>query len=595
MKITEIKSVTFDIESEGLDWVNDKLLLIGYRYNSSGPVFQLDNTLGEDDELFRQVLADSRITKRGHNIKFDTLFLLRNGYSVSGTYDDTSILCYLEDPFRPNGLKDLVETKLGKNVCRLGDLAFKPLKKERPILETFYIDYYFIIDGWWYRKDKLKEYNKNDVINCDDLRKEVIANDWYTKVEQPLISFFIDTEFRGIQLSEPILQDLFKELDKTLGELEKEIGVENCNSSAQISSKLRELGTNLVVKTATGKDKTDKLVLKQLSWGGNALATTILRYRELSKLHTTYVMPLLSKSDALGRLHGSFNQAGHNKDDGSYANAPKTGRLSSSNPNLQNIPDRTEEGRKIRKAFIPTSGYLMFDSDLKRIEPKIIAHFSQSKKLLELNKSGVDTHAMFASDIFRKPVLELKPIERFIGKTSWLASTYGCQPKKLKEICERQSPDPIYLTESYFAEIQENFWAANPELSSWRTQLIAETRNLGYITTIGGRRIKIPGLRPWPKSEWARAEVERVIVNYKIQGSAADVMKLVLIRFQNEFVKTGLGHILATIHDEVLGEYKDEGKYDIISIVNNIMTSTVKLNNVPIEADTKIIKDWSEK
>lgn len=591
------KTLTIDLETSGLDWQRDKIYLIGYRINSHGDVVQIPPHDYQQDETFRQLLADPKVTKRGHNIKFDLHFLRSNGYVVNGPMDDTSILSYLEDPFRSTSLKDLVEQKLGKKVVRMEDFAIRPKKKE---LQNYTGNSQFYqVDKDFYPKEKMLEYHKADVINCDQLRADVRATDWYKNVEQPLLGIIFNMEHRGIQLDIPHFKRLKEKYELALQEITERVGGINIRSSDQLAEYIKKNGGKLSEKTEKGKLKVDKLILKRLLWSGAEYARPLLEYRKLSKLLSTYVNPLLEQSDATGRIHGSFNQAGSESSPGESSGGTKTGRLTSSGPNLQNIPDRTEEGKEIRRGFIPTKGYILGDSDLKQIEPRLVAHYTQNKFLLNAYEKGLDTHAVMGGIIFNKSPESLTKMERFTGKTSWLADFYGCSAPKLKIISETYSDEalPASYDERYYANVKQALERGNPQLYSWRREHIQTTRALGYITTIGGRNIKIPGLNS--KDRFERFAAERQAVNYLIQGSAADIMKLILVRLDKEFIQKGYGHILGTIHDEVLFEFEDNLldhiNLRVIDIVRDVMTSTVKLKNVPIDSDTKIIKDWSEK
>lgn len=585
------KVMTLDVEATGLDWLRDRIYLVGYRVDY-GNVIQFEPSVVGWPSDFVAWLADPNVVKRGHNIKYDILMLKAAGLEVKGLLDCTQVLSYLENPFDSVKLKDLVENKLKKDVTRMDDFGFKLLKKDAKYL-TEYADHYFVgHDGLWFRKDLMYEYNRADVINCDELRKDVIATDWYTNVEQPLIQILVDVESRGTQLDRPYLEKLNKDyLDKLAVLVARLEGLENPNAPVQVA---KFLGL-------PEGSSTDKLILKKLAWEGNQKAKDILEYRKIKKLHSTYVLPLLQKADEHSRIHGSFNQAGREKSDGDGVKGTRTGRLSSSDPNLQNIPARTEEGNLIRQAFVPSLGKRMADADLKQIEPRAVAHYTQNPLLLKAFAEGIDTHALMASVIFERPLEDYskenllkyheRKVERFIGKTSWLADFYGCYAPKLKEICERNSDDPLPYDLAYYEDVQRRLRANNPQLYEWREQHIATVRSLGYVQTVGGRVIHIPSLHSRRYGE--RMEAERRAVNYQIQGSCADIMKLITVRMHRElpFLK-----MLAFVHDEILCEY-DEEYDDAMALwhINDVMGTTVFFKNVAIEADAKVVTNWSEK
>lgn len=585
----DIKTLTLDLETGGLDWKKDEVYLIGYRLNGQGGVVQVP--CFDENEILRVALADPKVIKRGHNIKFDVMFLLKNGYEINGVLDCTSLLAYLNDPLSSSSLKECVERILKKKVTRMEDFAFRPLKKENKILEAFYNNYYYKVGLDWYRKDLMIPYNEADVTNCDELRRELPTTKWYTEVEQPLLIILMNAEIRGIQLDITYLKELETEYEEKIKEIEKGFPEINVKSTKQVSQYLQETGARLTERTDKGATKVDKMVLKRLSWNSNNSARQFLHHRELNKLLSTYVRPLTEQSDKGGRVHPSINQVGGRDSKG----GTRTGRLSSSNPNIQNISKRTKEGLRIRKAFIASPGMILCESDLSQIEPRILAHYCQSPKLLKAYNNKEDLYVKLACDMFRKSENQISKIERFTAKTAFLATVYGCWYKKLKMIMETYSDEPIPYTDEDYKEIQENFWKGNPEIQSWRRQHIEHTIKLGYIDTIGGRQIKIPNLKKI--SPWERQDIERMIINYSIQGSASDVIKKIVVRFDKEFQQQGYGHILATVHDSVLFEMP-ASKYgfieDNLSLINHIMTTTVKLNGLPIECETKIGKSWAD-
>lgn len=588
MNLKDIKVLTIDTESDVVGetpnpW-SDKLILIGYRYNETGPVEYVNWDRGErPSELFMEVCKSPHILKRAHNCKYDLLVLRANDIDTVAPYDDTRILAYLEDPFQEVGLKKLVKTKLHASAETFDEVRtiLVPSKSKskkdtgkmvEKKLQTSEVD-----------RPKLCEYNAADVTNCDKIRTLSYADQWYKKVEQPLIDVIFRMEVEGMGVNVPYLKELGEEYEKEIKTLEASFSF-NPRSPKQVKEYLK----------ASGLDSSDtsKHTLKLLNWSSKLdlqqrdFFKRFLRYREIHKLYCTYIEPITRQTDDKGRLHGSFNQAGSDKS----AGGTKTGRLTSNGPNLQNIPSRSVEGKRIRNAFCGSVGQHLFISDLAQIEPRFVAHFSQSPKLIKAYKEKIDTHGMFGSLIFEKPIDQLTKMERFIGKTSWLATVYGCSAKKLKFIVELNSDEAINLDEAYFQKIQDKFIQTNPEIWNWRTEHINRTRALGYVKTFGGRTIKIPNLHS--NNKWDRLGAERMAVNYLIQGSAADTIKIILVELDKELVLTGRGIITAQVHDELVGEIKDPQDLDLI---HNVMTRTVHLKNVDIEAETKLVKNWSEK
>ena len=618
--------ITLDLECTGLDFQRDKILLTGYTVNGK------DFTQSEQpDGRLRELLADPASTLRGHNIRFDALFLASFGFEIKCQFEDTRVLAYLTWPEAPShSLKALVRERLREEPTELSDIKFKPLKKDASYLDES--EYYRFSDGELVRKDLLRKYHRADILNVDRLYPHYTVSDWFREVEQPLTRILYEMQLYGAPLDGNVLEALklrFSErsLD-LLSNLKREAKKEdfNPNSSAHKRLALEARGYKLeeiCEKTKGGDWSVDAALLKSLSHKGDAFASTLLEYSKLAKLLSTYVGPLALGSLLDGRIHGAINQAGSEDADGDGSQGTKTGRLASSEPNLQNIPSRTKEGKEVRRAFVSSGPeWHMFDSDLSQIEPRLVAHYSQAPKLINAYANNLDTHGMFANDIFGR-VVGKDSIERFIGKTSWLATVYGCSYKKLLFICEGYSDGPLTLDTTnykaafdyldlglkkkvikecgadyrkiyeqwmFFKDVQKRFEATNPEIFEWRNTHINRTRRLGYVVTIGGRRICIDGLDSNVFSE--RLQAERKAVNFLIQGSASDLLKLIMIRAQKELVNPGKGRIFAVVHDELLGELKDPKDIDL---VKDIMENTCVLRNVKIKADGKLVNNWSEK
>jgi len=644
--------VTLDLETTGLDWQKDTILLLGYRLDRKGDVLY-------DKEILRPMLSDPDVVLSGHNIKFDALFLANAGFDIQCHLEDTRVLAYLNWPeATSHSLKALVKERLRRKPTELSDIKFKPLKKDKEYLT--HEEYFQFSDGEIVRKDLLSAYHRDDIINVDRLRAILTNSEWFTEVEMPLTKMLFEMELYGCPIDTSgvgVLDAAFTERERALLEQLLHSGAVappdkkgkpqtyNPNSTAHNAFTLQTLGHNLeeiCEKTAKGAYCVDKKLLKSLNWKGDRYAGTLLQYRKYSKLLSTYIRPFSEGASRDGRIHGSINQAGSENADGDGSKGTNTGRLSSSDPNLQNIPSRTKEGKEVRKLFISSHETThMFDSDLSQIEPRLIAHYTQAPKLLTAYANGVDTHGLFANDIFPgcdhtdKHILETNPraaTERFIGKSSWLATVYGCSYRKLLTICENFSDDPldldlepyypmydtlqetcntrgkclkckkhlqknvgkdarkIYAQWMFFKNVQDTFKAKNPELFAWRDTHVARTRRIGYVVTLGGRRIDVKGLDSADFKE--RSSAERRAVNYLIQGSAADTMKLTMVRFQNEFVKPGYGRAFCTVHDEILGEMYDKKH---IVLVKDIMENTMKLRNVLIKADSKLVANWGDK
>lgn len=627
--------ITLDLETTGLDFQKDQILLCGYRIDRKGEVLY-------DKEFLYKALSEPNNLLSGHHIRFDALFLASAGFSVLCQLEDTRVLAYLNWPEAPDhSLKTLVRERLRGNPTELSDIQFKPLKKDLPYL--YDNDYFKFSDGKYCRKDLLIAYHKDDIINVDRLRAILRDSEWFTEVEMPLTRLLFEMELYGCPLDATqtykLHNDVLSKQREFLGKLydlgksPKEDEAYNPNSSAHNAHSLKEIGHNLeeiCEKTAKGTYSVDKALLKSLAWKGDSFSKVLLDYKKYTKILSTYIDPFKEGSKHDGRIHGSINQAGSEDAYGDGAQGTHTGRLSSSSPNLQNIPSRTKEGREVRRLFVASnSDSFMFDSDLAQIEPRLVAHYTQAPKLINAYANGLDTHGLFASDIFGTPTPS--KLQRFIGKSSWLATVYGCSYRKLLTICNNFSDEPleldlsdyfiqydslktscgdyckygckyhliqnvgkdartIYAQWMFFRNVQDTFKAKNPEIFNWRDTHIARTRRIGYVVTLGGRRIDISGLDS--KIFKDRAEAERRAVNYLIQGSSADICKMILVTAKKRLVDTGKGRLFAVVHDELLGEIFDPKD---IELVKDIMENTCSLRNVSIKSDTRLCKSWADK
>lgn len=578
MNTETAKTIYLDLETSGLDPDVDKITLMGARVEGQSSV--------TESEL-KEYLADPNNTLVGHNIKFDVAFLVRAGYVVKCKLFDTKVLAYSYDPFRSLSLEDLAE-----QVLKVKHISFdsQPTKKKDldPAKTYTKIGRHYVSD------DVLLAKNTEDIELSHKLSKSIPQTDWFKKVERPLTDILADMETRGITIDQDQLRKLGDEVESELIRLEKEIKLVvpclNINSGEQLSAGLLAIKMPLSrysESTVKGFWSVDSQVLRKLDWDGHSICGTILEYRKLKKLKSTYIDPILVKSGKDGKLHGFFNQAGKTVSAGDNMGT-RTGRLSSSDPNLQNIPARSKEGLKIREAFIASEGFYLIDSDLKQIEPRYVAHLTQSPKLIKAFATGQDTHAMFAADIFGKKPEELTKMERFIGKSSWLATVYGCYPDKLKETCEKFSETRLTYDLDFYKEVQKNFWDKNPEISAWRRCHIESTRRTGYITTYGGRIIKIPNINS--KREWERNQAERWAVNYVVQSSCADIMKMIML----SIAKDPKFRMLAVVHDEILAEVDGSLSTADAKISLDYYMTQFKLKNVNIECDTKVVRNWAE-
>ena len=379
------------------------------------------------------------------------------------------------------------------------------------------------------------------------------------EIEMPLISCTIGMELTGFSIDTDKIENLRQRLDRRKNELEQKFTGVNLNSPKQVRQHLidKGYGGDLVTYLVSGQaQSTNKHVLKTLAMKTD-VAKDILEYREVSKLLSTYVKPMSMQE----KWTGNFNQCG-----------TITGRYSSSKPNLQNIPNRTLLGQEVRKCLIAGTGNKFIISDLSQIEPRLYAFFSQDKKLKEIFQKGLDFHSAVTESIFKRTSFSKE--ERFVGKTVGLATLYGARPKRLKETLFNYGVDLSLLKVS---QIRNQIIFTYREAANWAKHYEEDSRIRGYVETLLKRRIPVvAGMN---------------CVNTLIQGSCADVIKVCMLN-----VHTGGYTIVAQIHDEIV--VRIPIVYDNLDIwsedIKDIMENSVRLEGVPIIADTRISGVWGK-
>lgn len=331
--------------------------------------------------------------------------------------------------------------------------------------------------------------------------------------------------------------------------------------------------------TEKGQVSTDRIALKEID---SEFTRKLLRYRELNKITSTFLEPFIEKSEKDGRIHGQYSQG-----------IVVTGRLSCHNPNLQQVPSRTEDSKKIRSLFCAREGHSLLVGDFSQIELRLLAHFSQDRLLVKAYQEGLDIHNETAKMIFKTK--EPTPLQRFIAKSVNFLSVYGGGPKTLCETVKDMSGTVI--SEKEAEDVLDKYTLVYREAHDWRHNIVEIGRRTQEVRTIGGRVIPIKHI-PFFKKSWEKksqkhtcdfSASDRKIVNYTIQGSAADVMRQCLINVHNNFPKKVTG----CIHDEVIIE-TDTPDLDL-PVLKTCMSYSWELKNVRLEADVKVCSDWGQK
>ena len=575
-ELKELDEFAFDFETTSEDPMLARLVGVSFSwkvghacYVPATKYFDCDTVLGE----LKTVFEDASIRKIGQNIKYEYIVLANYGIKLAGRFFDTMVASYLLNPSKPNhNLEEI-------------SIEYLNHKMTTPIEEL-------IGKGKKAITMDLVDVDKVCAYCCEDsdvtlrlagiLEKEIAdkqLDDLFYRVEMPLIEVLAAMEITGVSIDKEYLAALSSEMEKKLDKLTKNIYEMahtefNINSPKQLSEILFEkLKLPVIRRTKTG-NSTDEEVLTKLA-SMHKLPQTLLEYRELSKLKSTYVdsLPGLLNPKTL-RIHTSFNQA-----------VTATGRLSSSEPNLQNIPIRTEEGRKIRKAFIPSGeDKLLLSADYSQIELRILAHMSGDKHLTKAFREGLDIHSFTASLVFNVGEKDVTAEMRGMAKTVNFGIIYGMSPYGLSQSLKIDVNKAKDFIDAYFERY--------PDVKQYMESLMAEAREKGYVTTILGRRRYIPEINS--SDMRMRQFAERTAINAPIQGSAADVIKVAMIVINEKLAKSGLGtKMTLQVHDELVFDVPKKELEESCRIVKDGMENVIKLK-VPIEAHIEVGKNWLE-
>lgn len=538
---------------------------IAHLYNGAPEQLSKEYVLKELKDIFE----DPKVKKTGHNIKYDLIVLQNEGISLNGIAFDTMLASYLLNPNRANhSLEDVAMNYLAIKKISFNDVTDKGKKNFREVS---------IEDAARYSGEDAAVTLKLRKSLEPEIKKEGLEKLFY-EIEMPLIGVLADMERAGIKIDLSLMDSLSNELGREVASIEKRIyfiaGEEfNINSPKQLQEILFEkLGLRAIKKTKTGFS-TDVDVLEQLALE-HELPGEILEYRGLSKIKNTYLDALPKiVNPKTGRLHTSFNQT-----------ITATGRLSSSAPNLQNIPIRGEWGRRIREAFIAEDDNLLLSADYSQIELRILAHLSQDKGLIEVFKNDGDIHSKTASELFGIPADKVTAEMRRRAKVVNFGIIYGMSPYGLSR--------ELGISPGEARDYIDTYFERHKGVQDYIDDLIKEVSETGCVTTLFQRKRAIPELKNSNKN--IRQLGERLAVNTPIQGSAADIIKVSMINIWNRLRKEGLQtKMLLQVHDELLFEARAEEADKIKTLVKEEMEEAVRLI-VPLKVDIGIGKNWAE-
>ncbi|MBL0026268.1 MAG: DNA polymerase I [Saprospiraceae bacterium] len=571
--------VSFDTETTGIDPHQAELVGMSFSVKVGEgyyvPVSSDQNEAKKTVALFKPVLENTAIVKIGQNIKYDMTMMKWYGVELAGPCYDTMITHYLCEPDLRHKLDYLTESYLDYKMVPIEDLIGRGGKNQLSMRDV--------------DLEKVKEYACEDAdltLQMVPVLKTMMAenelDELYKKIEEPLIRVLCDLEYEGIKIEPEFLNDYSKELEKMILEKEQEIyrnaGVHfNIASPKQVGEVLFD---RLKVpyrwkRTSSGQYSTNFDKLTELA-GEHIVIDAILEHRKFSKLKSTYVDALpLMVNPRTGRVHSNFNQA-----------RAATGRLSSENPNLQNIPIKDEAGREIRKAFVPRDNdHVLLAADYSQIELRIIAEISNDKAMLDAFIAGNDFHKATAAKVYGVPYDEVTSEQRRNAKTVNFSITYGAGATNLSRQLGISRKDAQDLIQSYFREFSG--------LKNYMDETVRSARELGYVKTLLGRRRNLRDINS--RNSLTASNAERVAINTPIQGTAADMIKIAMIHIHDCFKQEQFqSRMVLQVHDELVFDvYKPELE-KVKVIIEDKMKNAIPDLKVPILVEMGIGSNWLE-
>lgn len=523
--------------------------------------------------IFKPAFENPDSLKIGQNIKYDLIMLANYGVTLKGKMFDTMIAHYVLQPELRHGMDYLAEIYLKYETIKIEELIGAKGKKQGNMRDLAPEAVYKYACEDADVTLKLKQVLENE-LETNGVKK------LFEEIEMPLVPVLAYMERNGVRIDTEALKETSRHFTVRMNQIEEEVhqlaGMEfNIASPKQVGEVLfdRLKIVEKAKKTKTGQYVTSEEVLESLR-GKHEIVGKILEHRGLKKLLGTYIdaLPQLI-NPATGRIHTSFNQT-----------VTATGRLSSSNPNLQNIPIRNEDGKEIRKAFIPDEGCEFFSADYSQIELRIMAHLSNDPHMIEAFQKDQDIHAATAAKIYKVKLEEVTREQRSKAKTANFGIIYGISVFGLAERLNVDRKEAKALIDGYF----ENY----PNVKAYMDQSIQEAREKGYIETIFKRKRYLPDINS--KNAVVRGYAERNAINAPIQGSAADIIKVAMIRIYQRFQEEGIrSKMILQVHDELNFSVLPEEKEKVQQIVISEMEAAYKMK-APLRADHGWGHNWLE-
>jgi DNA polymerase-1 len=584
-KLAEQKRIALNLETCGGDPLRSILVGLAFSWQE-GEAWYLpvrgptgEPVLNEQEVLrmLQPILEDPAVAKVNQNIKHDLLVLRKRGIRLAGIAGDPMVADYLlHSGERNHNMEVLARTHLNHQVVPITEL----IGKGKKLLRMDEVATRRVADCSG--EDADVSWRLGGILESQLARDGL--KELYDELEIPLIEVLAELEFTGIRLDVPLLKRLGESMAAQLQAIEEDIyrqaGREfNIASLKQLRQVLFD-ELQLPVKRRTGISgdaSTDQATLEWLAEQGHELPKKLCEHRQIAKLKSTYVdaLPALV-NDKTGRLHTSFNQT-----------VAATGRLSSSDPNLQNIPIRTEFGGQIRQAFLPEQGWQLLTADYSQVELRLLAHFSGDERLRQTFADGRDIHAAVAAEIFAVPEAEATRDMRRVAKTVNFGILYGMSAVGLAARLGMARDEAGRFIDSYFMRY--------PRVLEYQSRLLETCRKRGYVSTILGRRRAISGIRPRSTYQ-QRNQPEREAINMEIQGSAADLIKMAMLNLHRRLQRDGFHtRMLLQIHDELVFEVPPDEVKRAAKVVHEEMTGALASRlQVPLEVDLAVGPNWLE-
>jgi len=576
-KILTKEIFSLDTETTGTDPITAELVGMSFAYAENQAFYVPVPTEREEAQkivnLFKPVFENPKTLKVGQNIKYDMLVLSNYGVEIGGPMFDTMIAHYILQPELRHGMDYLAEIYLKYETIKIEELIGAKGKNQKNMRDLPPSDVYKYACEDADVTLKLKHVLEKELETSN-------AKPLFEEIEMPLVPVLAYMERNGVRIDTDALKETSKHFTARMNQIEAEVhqlaGVEfNIASPKQVGEVLfdRLKIVDKAKKTKTGQYVTSEEVLESLR-GKHEIVGKILEHRGLKKLLGTYIdaLPQLINPHT-GRIHTSFNQT-----------VTATGRLSSSNPNLQNIPIRNEDGKEIRKAFIPDDGCEFFSADYSQIELRIMAHLSGDPHMIEAFQKGQDIHAATAAKIYKIDLSQVTREQRSKAKTANFGIIYGISVFGLAERLNVDRKEAKELIDGYF----QNY----PHVKEYMDESIRSAREKGYIETIFKRRRYLPDINS--HNAVVRGYAERNAINAPIQGSAADIIKVAMIRIYRRFKEEGLqSKMILQVHDELNFSVVPSEREKVEQIVISEMESAYKMK-APLQADCGWGKNWLE-